>query len=144
MGRAEKHCNTWAESPPSKGWFYILISKAWMTGVVNLHWGTGQSEGCDWVGGATAKRADCRVWAERVGAMSKSIKKKRKKKREALGEPSLSAALILSPLQRQALNYHYKPESFSRRRIQPLSLSAAPLSPFVPGLLMIHQGRYKL
>lgn len=63
------------------------------------------------MGGATAKRADCRVWAERVGAMSKSIKKK-EKKREALGEPSLSAALILSPLQRQALNYHYKPESF--------------------------------
>lgn len=41
----------------------------------------------------------------------KALEKKRKKRgREALGD--LSAALILSPLQRQALNYHYKPESF--------------------------------
>lgn len=39
---------------------------------------------------------------------------------------SLSSVLISSSLQRQVLNYHYKPESFLQRRILLLFLSVAP------------------
>lgn len=60
-------------------------------------------------GGATAKEQT--VAFGQKESVSKSIKKKRKRGKRSASPCSRSAALILSPLQRQALNYHYKPES---------------------------------